>query len=155
MGDNRRDGGPARPLRCPSLPEGGACLARQPAVQKRRSARAAAATIRWRAAHLFSTGRIHRGRSIGSAGRRRAAVSGVPSAEELFQIQRKRGRQDDAGDVERRAAARGKCGESGHPTKDCPAVKSKRKKSDKMLIDWNVLQPPPEKAKEYEAKIKW
>ena len=72
-----------------------------------------------------------------------------------FRFKRRRGRQDDAGDVERRAAARGKCGESGHPTKDCPAVKSKRKKSDKMLIDWNVLQPPPEKAKEYEAKIKW
>lgn len=51
-----------------------------------------------------------------------------------------------------------KCHKFGHPTKDCPVLKLKRKsKKRKMLTDWNIIpsREPSAKAKRYVAKVKW
>lgn len=48
-----------------------------------------------------------------------------------------------------------KCDQNGHAARDCPVLKPKRKRKKVPAVDWNILDPPPKKAKKYTAKIKW
>ena len=49
-----------------------------------------------------------------------------------------------------------KCHQIGHVARECPVLNVRRrlKNTNKQLLDWNVLVPPPKKAK-YTAQINW